>query len=38
MIRSQRFTLGEFVFGGDLFGKKILPGLDGIIAVLGLML
>ena len=32
-IRSQRFTLGEFVFGGDLFGKK-----NGIIDVLGLML
>ena len=38
MIHSQRLTLGEFVFGGDPFGKRILSGLDGIFAVLGFMI
>jgi len=36
MIHSQRFTLGEFVFGGGPFGKRIPSGLDGILLNLDL--
>jgi hypothetical protein len=38
MIHSQRLTLGEFVFGGGPFEKRIPSGLDGIFAVLGFMI